>query len=677
MKDDFTVTEINKTDLVTGDEVAGAKLELYRLKDVTTTIDGEDEFDDNGNLIPGTSEEVTSQERQLIVTWTTGKKDSIKVEEDASFVKGEITSNGKILLEYLPVGQYVLVEKTPADGYTTANEVVIEVVDKLYHFDTDNETILRDSSKDVIANTAQIIKAEMKDDFTVVKFNKIDAVNNENIENAKLEVYAVEVDKDGNVVLADKLDEDGNVLKDENGKAIKQAVRIDADKKAEGVNPMYSWTTGEDGFDKDGNALAHIIERMPIGKYVLVETSAPDGYLVADEVVFEVTDKFYHYKDAQGKEVNEVDGKIVANEDEIIDVTMKDERALLISKQNIVTGQEITGAQLRIYEYVEPEFVEVEIEDEEETTETTDVEDVAETESDVENEDGQEPTPAAEQPRTKLVEVPHDYSNDEIVEEWTSGKKPHGIKVENLVVGKEYVLHEEVAPDGYFLATDIRFRLVEVPGVRVPELQVYDLAAGDFVTVETHTIVMKDDVTRVFVRKVDQFGNYVSGAQLGIYPVVSGLFGEKVDWSNPTVVFTTNGNYADIQALPLGKYVLHEISTPSSVPSGYASWTLAEDIEFEITEEVRSETALDITMVDALVASDNSKEYPVVNPTPTPTPTPEPEVIVIEPVKTGDSNNIIPFVFGGIFLAIAAGGILVLYKRKKEDENSEDAGENE
>ena len=44
---------------------------------------------------------------------------------------------------------------------------------------------------------------------------------------------------------------------------------------------------------------------------------------------------------------------------------------------------------------------------------------------------------------------------ERIVDEWTSGKEAH--KINGLEEGKTYILHEEVAPDGYVKATDIEF----------------------------------------------------------------------------------------------------------------------------------------------------------------------------------------------------------------------------
>ena len=89
-----------------------------------------------------------------------------------------------------------------------------------------------------VENTAEIQKQEMKDDVTKVLISKQDIAGKE-LSGAKLTI----------------LDEDGKVVE--------------------------SWTSTEE---------AHYIEMLPIGKYTLREETAPEGYLVAKDVEFEVKD---------------------------------------------------------------------------------------------------------------------------------------------------------------------------------------------------------------------------------------------------------------------------------------------------------------------------------------------------------------------------------------------------
>ena len=89
-----------------------------------------------------------------------------------------------------------------------------------------------------IENTAEIQKVEMKDDVTKVEISKQDIAGKE-LSGAKLTI----------------LDSEGKVVE--------------------------SWTSTKD---------AHYIEMLPIGKYTLREEIAPDGYLVANDVEFEVLD---------------------------------------------------------------------------------------------------------------------------------------------------------------------------------------------------------------------------------------------------------------------------------------------------------------------------------------------------------------------------------------------------
>lgn len=89
-----------------------------------------------------------------------------------------------------------------------------------------------------VEDTAEVQKIEMKDDVTKVQISKTD-ISGKELPGAKLTV----LDKEGNVV--------------------------------------ESWTSMDE---------PHYIEMLPIGEYVLHEESAPEGYLVAEDVAFEVKD---------------------------------------------------------------------------------------------------------------------------------------------------------------------------------------------------------------------------------------------------------------------------------------------------------------------------------------------------------------------------------------------------
>ena len=89
-----------------------------------------------------------------------------------------------------------------------------------------------------VEDTGEVQKVEMKDDITKVEISKTD-ISGKELPGARLTI----------------LDQEGNEVE--------------------------SWTSGEK---------PHYIEMLPIGKYTLHEASAPDGYLVAEDIIFEVKD---------------------------------------------------------------------------------------------------------------------------------------------------------------------------------------------------------------------------------------------------------------------------------------------------------------------------------------------------------------------------------------------------
>lgn len=90
-----------------------------------------------------------------------------------------------------------------------------------------------------IENTAEIQKVEMLDDVTKVEISKTDITGKKELPGATLTI----------------LDSDGNVVE--------------------------TWVSANE---------PHYIEKLPIGTYTLREEQAPDGYLVAEDITFEVTD---------------------------------------------------------------------------------------------------------------------------------------------------------------------------------------------------------------------------------------------------------------------------------------------------------------------------------------------------------------------------------------------------
>ncbi|MDO4553664.1 MAG: SpaA isopeptide-forming pilin-related protein [Lachnospiraceae bacterium] len=167
VKDEPTITEISKTDITTGEEVIGAKLEIL------------------------------NESGEVVESWTST--------EEKHIVYG------------LPAGDYLLRETSaPTEqGYVKAEDVPF-----------------------TIEETGEVQKVEMKDDFTKVEISKVDITDGSTeIEGAKLYI----------------LDQENKVID--------------------------SWVSTKE---------AHLIERLPVGKYSLLEEIAPKGYIISNKITFEV-----------------------------------------------------------------------------------------------------------------------------------------------------------------------------------------------------------------------------------------------------------------------------------------------------------------------------------------------------------------------------------------------------
>ena len=191
---------------------------------------------------------------------------------------------------------------------------------------------------------------------------------------------------------------------------------------------------------------------------------------------------------------------------------------------------------------------------------------------------------------TKMWVSKRDLTNDEelpgatlsiqdmdgnIVESWVSTDTPH--RVTGLHLGDAYTLTETRPADGYALADDITFRLlqkVDENGSNLQEAEVYYLTTKNFLfwtwddwkLLDDATVIMCDDTIKVEISKKDLTTmEELPGAEL----TLTDKDGKKIDrW-----VSTDKPHY--IEKLPAGDYTLTEVKAPD----GYA---FAESVPFTV-----------------------------------------------------------------------------------------------
>ena len=237
------------------------------------------------------------------------------------------------------------------------------------------------------------------------------------------------------------------------------------------------------------------------------------------------------------------------------------------------------------------------------------------------------------------------------IDRWISTDAPH--YMEKLPAGK-YTLTEVTAPDGYAIAERMEFEV---------------LPNG-----EVQTFEMFDDTIKVKISKVDITTNEeLPGAEL----VIKDKDGTEIDrW------ISTNGPHY-VEKMPAGDYTLTEITAPN----GYK---VAESIDFTVlpTGEMQTVVMKDAREDTPTPTPDNTPTpdhtpQPTPNTTPAPTPVPAAPTATPTPLltipKTGDNSSL------GLLLAIAgislAGLAVLVHKsarrkdiapRDDDDEDTED-----
>lgn len=264
-------------------------------------------------------------------------------------------------------------------------------------------------------------------------------------------------------------------------------------------------------------------------------------------------------------------------------------------------------------------------------------------------------------------------TKDNVVDTWVSTDTPH--RVTGLHFDEEYTLTEKRPADGYAVADDIVFRLerkADADGHELDEVDVYYLKDKkklwiipweEWELLDDATVIMKDDITRVQISKVDiATGKELPGAELVIKDKDGNTVAQWVSEDKP--------HY--IEKLPACDYMLTEITAPN----GYQ---LAESIAFTVlpTGELQTVVMRDARIPEETPHEDTPSNTPQPTPGSTPAPTPAP---VSTPTATPapmpvipQTGDVFPFALlsAAVFGSIVGFGIFAYKRRKSKSDESE------
>ena len=154
-------------------------------------------------------------------------------------------------------------------------------------------------------------------------------------------------------------------------------------------------------------------------------------------------------------------------------------------------------------------------------------------------------------------------SENNVVDEWTSDGTDH--VVTELPAG-DYTLKEIAAPDGYVIATDIRFTVDVYGNVTVENMDAAAVSENG-----NPLVVMIDDTTKVQISKQDiTTGEELPGATIQIVDKDGNVVYEWVSSNEP--------HFIEAELIAGEKYTLHE----TAAPDGYV---IANDVEFTVNSD--------------------------------------------------------------------------------------------
>ena len=388
-----------------------------------------------------------------------GIKFKLTAKEDViSPIDGSIIYNAE-----QEVGTYNLTK----EGKLEINELPMGIYE-IQEIETLNGLVLNDTKyevkfiqKDTVTKVYEQ-ELDVKNDTTLIEISKTDITGEQELEGAKLSV----------------LDEQGNVID--------------------------QWTS---------TSKAHTIEGLTVGKeYTLREDLAPLGFVKSTDIKFTVENTVETQKvtmidkvvtmtkeDIGGTEIEGAEMSVINEKGEVVD-------SWTSTKEPHKINGLIEGETYTLHEKYAPDGfviatdVEFTVSTDKETQELVLVDKVVEmSKQDIDGNEIEGATMIVTSNRTK-----------NIVDKWVSGKEPH--KINGLIEGETYTLHEEICIDGYVKASDIEFTVTKEK--------------------ETQEVVMIDKILEV--TKTDLInGEEVEGAELIVTDEAGNIIDEWISTKEP------------------------------------------------------------------------------------------------------------------------------------------------
>ena len=452
----------------------------------------------------------------------TTKEDVIdKADGSVIYKKGQeiktynLDKKGNLKIEELPIGVYELQEIKTLDLNDTKYEFKFEKKDdttKVYTQTREviNDTTLTEISKQDITGDKELEGAKL----TVLEGDKVidtwtSTDKTHKIEGLKVGIeYTLreEVAPDGYVRATDIQFKVENTKENQKVKMIDKIVTMTKEdiggKEIEGAKIQVT--------DKDGNIVdewtsrkeSHNIKGLEENKkYVLHEEYAPDGYVIATDIEFEVT------TDKETQKVTMTDKVVEISKEDIGGKEIEGATLQVLDKDGKVVDEWTSGKEVHkvkglkeketyklheevcVNEYVKATDVEFKVTTDKETQKIVMIDKIVEiVKTDLVT--GEE----LEGAKLKVVD-----ENNEVIDEWVSTKEPH--RVTGLEENKTYKLIEVTTPYGYEIAEEITFTVTTDKETQKIEMK-------DMPILKNIRVIKIDSKTREVIKAKFTFGIY-------------------------------------------------------------------------------------------------------------------------------------------------------------------------